>query len=195
MYCNRQMPTGRIHDRITLTCLPLVGGMSLWLCRSSSVTLSLCSGFLFSGLMFGPDLDIYSLQFKRWGPLKVIWLPYQKGLRHRSWLSHGPIVGTVLRLGYLGVWLGLVGGAVALLVHLVWGLPWDGVQALSWGRRVAQAYQQEGLALLVGLELGAMSHALSDGVSSAFKSARRSKRPLTPGRRNHRRRRKGCHKG
>lgn len=164
------MPTGRTHDRITIACLPVLGGVSMWLSHSSSLTLSLCTGFLFSGLMFGPDLDIDSLQFKRWGPLKVIWLPYQNSMRHRSWLSHGPIVGTTLRLIYLWLWIVLLGGSIALLLERAGGLPWEIHQTLILAQQQVQPYGQEGLAGLVGLELGAMSHSLSDWITSAFKS-------------------------
>ena len=182
------MPTGRTHDRITLTCLPVLGGTSLWLSQSSSLTLSLCGGFLFSGLMFGPDLDIYSLQFKRWGPLKVIWRPYQHSLRHRSWLSHGPIVGTGLRLIYLGLWLTLIGGGIAGVVQICWGWPWDADQVLNWLYREGQQYDGEGLALLAGLELGAMSHSLSDWLGSTLKAMLKLFSPAKPEKSQRRRR-------
>ena len=57
--------------------------------------------------MLGPDLDIHSIQYRRWGPLRWIWLPYQKALKHRSQLSHGPIIGTAVRVMYLSVWIAL----------------------------------------------------------------------------------------
>ena len=66
------MPSGQIHDRITLWSLPWIVVVSLLVTRNGSLTLILAGGFLFSGLMFGPDLDIHSIQFKRWGILGFI---------------------------------------------------------------------------------------------------------------------------
>ncbi|MFN7414520.1 MAG: metal-binding protein, partial [Dolichospermum sp.] len=91
------MPSGQTHDRITIWSMPVVASITLVSTHSSNMTLLVAGGFMFGGLMFGPDLDIYSRQFQRWGFLRWIWLPYQKSLRHRSFLSHGPIIGTTLR--------------------------------------------------------------------------------------------------
>ncbi len=169
MYCSKQMPTGRTHDQITLQCLPLLGGMSLLLSRSPGITLGLCSAFLFSGFMFGPDLDVFSIQFQRWGLLKVIWLPYQKIVPHRSWLSHGPLIGTTVRLVYLGGWLACGWGLIWAIAHFLLDLTWPWQSGLHWFQKVWQQYPKEGIALLVGLELGAMSHSLSDWLSSLHK--------------------------
>ncbi len=165
------MPSGATHDRITLTCLPLVGGVVLLASRSTSITLSLAGSFLFSGLMFGPDLDIYSVQFKRWGLLRWIWRPYQKGLRHRSWLSHGPIVGTMLRLLYLSLWatlLGMLAFSISIANHwMVWDL--HSIIAVRDNiLRFGLQFSWEIGAALVGLELGAMSHSCSDSLGSAW---------------------------
>jgi uncharacterized metal-binding protein len=173
------MPSGATHDRITLTCLPVASGITLLVSHSASITLSLAGSFLFSGLMFGPDLDIYSVQFRRWGPLRWIWRPYQKGLQHRSWLSHGPIVGTVFRLLYLGFWA-LLFGAIALSFCAAnrW-IAWDWRIAVAARTKLWQAgfeHPWEFWAVLIGLELGAMSHSVSDGLGSAW-SRRTRKRP------------------
>lgn len=165
------MPSGQTHDQITLKTLPFVAVGTLVFSRSASLTLSLSGAFLFSGLMFGPDLDIYSVQYKRWGCLKLMWLPYRKLLRHRSWLSHGPIIGTSLRLIYVGVWLAMS------IILTGWILAWIGGISLDWQGALQQVKQQvtqyvsEGLALLLGLELGAMSHTCSDGIESLYKAA------------------------
>ncbi|MDB9349072.1 metal-binding protein [Nodularia spumigena CS-588/02] len=170
------MPSGGTHDRITLYTLPVIAGVTLWQTRSSNLTLLVASGFMFSGLMFGPDLDIYSRQFQRWGFLRCIWLPYQKKLRHRSVFSHGPIIGTVIRVIYLGFFLALV-----VTVFLVVG-EMLGILALSWQDLVAAlgrslvVYTTEYLALFLGLELGAMSHSLSDWGGSVYKRVQKQGR-------------------
>lgn len=175
------MPSGRTHDRITLWSLPWVGGLSYLLTRSGELTLIVAGSFLFSGLMFGPDLDIYSRQYQRWGVLRWLWLPYRSLLNHRSLLSHGLLVGTGLRLIYLLTVLtpiALLGVAIA---RFLWGLEWDWWQ---WAVRARQLvfgeYLPEAIALLVGLELGAISHAGSDWLVSAYKKKKRKKRRSSP---------------
>jgi uncharacterized metal-binding protein len=163
------MPSGRTHDRITLWALPVVAGVTFWQTRSGNVTLLVAGGFMFGGLMFGPDLDIYSRQYQRWGVLRWIWLPYQKSLRHRSFLSHGPIIGTTLRVVYLS-------SVLAIVAVMIWAVAEKlGNVSVSWqdveetvGRSLF-SYATEFLALFLGLELGAMSHSLSDWGVSAYK--------------------------
>ncbi|MBD2691269.1 metal-binding protein [Anabaena catenula] len=163
------MPSGQTHDRITIWSLPFVAGVTMVSTRSSNMTLLVAGGFMFGGLMFGPDLDIYSRQFQRWGFLRWIWLPYQKSLRHRSFLSHGPIIGTTLRVVYLTSFLVVVGLIVLVVfaklgnVALNWGEVWSGV-----GRSLS-LYYGEFFALFLGFEIGAMSHSLSDWTGSAYK--------------------------
>jgi uncharacterized metal-binding protein len=163
------MPSGHTHDRITLWSLPLVAGLTFGQTQSSNLTLLVSGGFLFGGLMFGPDLDIYSCQYQRWGWLRPIWLPYQKSLRHRSFLSHGPLIGTALRILYLATWIvvfGIFGLAIAEKFGNS-GWNWQEVVLNCW-RSIAQ-YHTELFTVYIGLELGAMSHYLSDWSGSAYK--------------------------
>ena len=158
------MPSGSTHDRITLWSLPVVASCTYALTRSSDRTLIVSGAFLFSGLMFGPDLDIYSVQYKRWGYLRWLWLPYQKTVKHRSLLSHGLIIGTTLRLLYLGAWislLGIFGLGIAQLVGYSWN--WQFL------REFAERSTYSAIALFAGLEIGAISHIVSDRLSTAYK--------------------------
>lgn len=166
------MPSGRTHDRITLWALPLVAGVTFWQTRSGNVTLLVAGGFMFGGLMFGPDLDIYSRQYQRWGFLRWIWLPYQKSLRHRSFLSHGPLIGTTLRVVYLSSLLAVLTFVVLAVADklLNMAVTWQDVER-TMGR--SSSYTTEFLSLFLGLELGAMSHSLSDWGGSAYKRFRK----------------------
>ena len=163
------MSSGKTHDRITFLSLPLIALPTSVITDSSNLTLIVSGAFLFSGLMFGPDLDIYSVQYQRWGKLRWLWLPYQKLLPHRSVWSHGPAIGTTLRLLYF---LGLVAVLAVIpltLAQLIWRLVWQEFpQTLI--QLVWQNYRPETIALVIGLELGAMSHSLADWVSSGSKS-------------------------
>ncbi|MCT7952439.1 metal-binding protein [Ancylothrix sp. C2] len=166
------MPSGRTHDRITLWTLPAITALSFAVTRSPTHTLLVAGGFLFSGLMFGPDLDLHSRPFTRWGLFRWIWIPYQQTLRHRSVFSHGPIIGTVLRVIYLAGWL-------AVFALFVWvagqfaGSPWNWRETSQTLLETLQQYWPECLALFIGLELGAMSHSLSDVTGSAYKRFQR----------------------
>lgn len=174
------MPSGRTHDRITLWSLPLIAGAVGLLTFDVLKMLLVAVGYLLGGLWLSPDLDIHSRPYLRWGPLRWLWLPYRRVMSHRSMLSHGPIVGTVLRLLYLGTWV----GALAVVLVVCWAQyaaperwPQETVVQLNRGLAIASAwlgrYPAEGLVLFLGLELGAMSHSLSDWSGSAWKRWRR----------------------
>ncbi|MBW4459880.1 MAG: metal-binding protein [Nodosilinea sp. WJT8-NPBG4] len=167
------MSSGRTHDRITLWALPLVVLAAFRVTLSGQLTAVVCLGFLLGGWMLGPDLDIHSVQYKRWGWLRWIWLPYRSRIRHRSHWSHGPIIGTVVRVLYLSLWVSVVGLLLVNLLNsaqrtaLSWG---DLANGLSWG---LVTYWPWWLALVVGLELGALSHYVADWISSAAKGKRK----------------------
>jgi len=174
------MPSGRTHDRITLWSLPLIAAATFERTQNASLTLILSGGYLFSGLMFGPDLDIHSQQYKRWGVLRWIWLPYRRSMRHRSVLSHGILIGTLIRVIYLLSW---IVGLLSILL-LLSAIAYSATGELATWTQASQSYatlagntlvrslQQhypEWLALLLGLELGALSHSLSDWIGSRYK--------------------------
>jgi uncharacterized metal-binding protein len=170
------MAAGLTHDRITKICLPLVAGGGWILTRSGELTLGLAASFLFSGLMFGPDLDIQSVQTQRWRWFQWLWQPYRKLVPHRSLLSHGPILGTLGRVLYLGSWVALV------LTIGYFSRRWLGFslqqeqQFLLQSRKWAIDHTPLLWTMLIGLELGAMSHYLADLISSAFKKGRGSRK-------------------
>jgi uncharacterized metal-binding protein len=178
------MPSGRTHDRITLWILPLLAGATFGLTQRPELTILITAGFLFGGLMFGPDLDIHSTQYKRWGGLRWIWLPYRQAMHHRSLLSHGLVIGTLGRVLYLAIWLGL--GLHLGLIAVAIGhhclnprVDWP-MFALQSSQTITQTtltaiYQHplESLAALIGLELGAMSHIMADTIGSSYKRWRR----------------------
>lgn len=150
--------------------------LAFCLTQRMGLTILVCLGFLFGGWMFGPDLDIHSVQYKRWGWLRWIWLPYRHSMRHRSPYSHAPIIGTIGRVLYFSFWVALASLVMVDLLNamertaLTWG---DLGNGLAWGLR---RYWQEWLAFLVGLELGALSHYSSDWLVSSIKSTLKHKR-------------------
>ena len=164
------MPSGIAHDRITLWSLPWIASIGYGLTKNGELSLILAGGFLFSGLMFGPDLDIYSVQYKRWGFIRGIWIPYRHLFRHRSFFSHGLIVGTVIRVLYLFVIIATIAIIAVGIAQAMWGFYWNWRQfVFSQFDLLTHKYLKETIALFLGLELGAMSHSLSDLVSSKRK--------------------------
>ncbi len=179
------MPLGSTHDRITLWTLPAITlGIGL-LTRDAGITLAVSSAYLFSGLMFSGDLDIRSRQYQRWLGLRWIWLPYRRGMRHRSLWSHGPIVGTVLRVIYLGLWISLVTLGILGLGHGLRFWEWTPQIWIRWLRNQILLHGEILLWIGIGLELGSTNHSLSDWTISSWKRWRRSVKraqaqPLSP---------------
>ncbi len=120
---------------------------------------------LVSGLLFSCDLDIDSLEYKRWGPLRIIWWPYKEAVPHRSWISHGLIVGPLLRLAYFGL---IVYALLWLILHAV-------DRADLWrslGRLAAATLQQnsgQSYAFLLGFVLGGAAHSIPDWITTGTK--------------------------
>jgi uncharacterized metal-binding protein len=167
------MPWGSTHDRLILWTAPGITLAAALLGNSAAVALAVGSAYLFSGLMFSGDLDTDSRQYRRWLFLRWIWLPYRRWLRHRSFWSHGPLVGTALRLLYLGLWVTGVGLTAAWLgSHLGWW-PWQpGIwrdNLWQWLQAHAETLGWVGL----GLELGSVNHSLSDCLVSRWRRWRK----------------------
>ena len=94
------MASGLEHDK---SIKQFAGPFALLISLLLGIQSGLISGttFLIGGLWLSPDLDTYSVALKRWGILQGLWWPYQKIIPHRSIFSHGPFVGTTLRVSYL----------------------------------------------------------------------------------------------
>jgi uncharacterized metal-binding protein len=149
--------------------LPLVAGGTLYATHRADLAFWVSGGFLFSGLIFGPDLDLYSFHYKRWGMLRWLWQPYQKAIKHRSIWSHGPIVGTIGRIVYLSLWLALAGWLAVPIVRTCGGQTFTEEQLLAMVRQSIERDRAIYITLFCGLELGAMSHYMSDWLVSRFK--------------------------
>ncbi|RZM78946.1 metal-binding protein [Leptolyngbya iicbica] len=182
------MPSGKTHDRVTVWLTPWVGLGAMLVTERWLYTSLVVMGFVFAGFMFGPDLDIHSVQTKRWGRMGWLWWPYRRRVRHRSWLSHGFLAGSIGRCLYL---------LVAILLLILFGLQITntaGHTTVTWndlGRMTGQIlvdYWRLWVAIAIGIELGAMSHYTADEWVSSWKRARRSAVPKK--RRSRKRRRR-----
>ena len=125
------MASGRAHDRATLLFSALLGVSAavIWGLDTGLVAAAAC---VIGGLWLSPDLDTHSNALRRWGPLRGLWCPYRRLIPHRSLWSHGPLIGTALRL------MLLLGWWVVLSLLIGWptnaGLP----QLVSWLKQRVQ---------------------------------------------------------
>lgn len=112
------MPNGATHAKATVALAIAGGFLSYQLGHSGLHALAFTGGAL-AGLVLTPDLDVdrgcisYEIVRQSAGRpagwlWKTYWRPYGKLIRHRSKLSHLPLVGTALRLAYLAVLPALV---------------------------------------------------------------------------------------
>ncbi|MBM5807168.1 MAG: hypothetical protein FJ056_05675 [Cyanobacteria bacterium M_surface_10_m2_179] len=150
------MASGQQHDRATwLLALPfgLIWGPWLGLAGITAGTLA----FLIGGLWLSPDLDTRSNPSRRWGPLRLLWWPYRGLLRHRSLLSHSPVLGSAGRLVYLASLITALSG----LLH-----PWGAPSPVQLGHSLQVLWQEQRslcLAVLIGVEASAWLHLIQDG--------------------------------
>jgi uncharacterized metal-binding protein len=169
------VPSGRTHDRITLALAPPTFGLA-WLATGSVPVAAIATAaMLAGGLMFGPDLDIDSKQYRRWGPLRWLWLPYRGFIKHRSRLSHGILFGTAIRVVYFLAVVGVVlTAAIAARELYLYRAPLEPGLALGGAERVwavvAGVEPVYHLAAFAGLWVGAASHTLADVVGSTLKA-------------------------
>ena len=140
------MPDGRTHDKITSITTPIVGVVSYIVTKDIKTTAILMSTYLFASLMFNGDLDMPSKPFNRWWLFKMIWIPYQIMFNHRSIFTHGLVIGTVVRILYLGIIPFIIlflKGNLDILLNI-------NLQII--------------FLILIGLELGSAIHTISDKV-------------------------------
>ncbi|MEB3360569.1 MAG: metal-binding protein [Synechococcaceae cyanobacterium] len=150
------MASGRSHDRATgLLAIPF--GLLWWPALGPLGFAIAGSAFLLGGLWLSPDLDVLSRSSRRWGPLGLLWWPYRRVLRHRSLLSHSPLLGSGLRLVWLSAWMLLL----VLVLEPIGLLSLR--QVLEVGQWMWQQQRPLLLAALVGIEASSWLHLLQDG--------------------------------
>ena len=153
---NQPVASGREHDRATcLLALPAGLLVGPWLGWSGAAAAALA--FLLGGLWLSPDLDTQSRPTARWGVLTGLWWPYRRLLRHRSLLSHSPLLGSAGRLAYLA--------AAALLLLLLLHPLGAPAPAVLWrqGQRLWLEHRTPLLGALLGLEASSWLHLIQDG--------------------------------
>lgn len=165
------MPDARTHDLITVLAGFSLVPVSYLLTPDHSllVAITVASGCWISGLLFSCDLDIDSREYRRWGLLRVVWWPYKEAVPHRSWLSHGLVIGPLLRLAYFAA---LVYG----LVFTITMLSGNAATLRAVERSIAIVLRDHAAvvyAFLIGFVLGGAAHSIPDWFSTGAKRAYR----------------------
>lgn len=172
------MPSGNTHDAITMILALPVLVVGYFASGDPKLAAVVAVGFIFGGLMFGPDLDTVSKQYSRWSFLKLLWFPYRNFFRHRSRWSHGLIFGTLLRVVYF---MGIATCAVFLVTYVYTAytggeLPgiWDFARVWAHVRTYADSALgvNGAVALFIGMWVGAASHTFTDLAGTYIKTGR-----------------------
>jgi len=74
-------------------------------------------GAYYGGTLGSPDLDIPSMPYNSWKKLRLLWLPWQILVKHRSPLSHWPILGSISSATYLLLLISILVGIFMLLAN------------------------------------------------------------------------------
>jgi uncharacterized metal-binding protein len=139
-------------------CLPIGLLMGWWLGWMNGAMTAIA--VIVGGLWLSPDLDVRSTALRRWGVLGGIWWPYRRLLRHRSLLSHGPLIGMALRLAWLSALLLLIWTTAAWLSAAVIPSP---SQTLPGLVTTLKQHPKPLISVLVGLEGSVWLHLILDG--------------------------------
>ena len=168
------MPNGPTHDFITVVSAaaiaPVVLNAALPDNNPTNVVVLLGS-YLASGLLFSPDLDLRSAPYRRWRMLRFVWLPYQKLVPHRSWISHSFFFGPLLRILYFTAVMAALTFIVLALINALVPIDPTGTFLSAAGeiRTWLQAHPWVIAYAAAGFVLGGASHTLADSTWSWIK--------------------------
>src|SRR3990167_3693586 len=127
------MPSGKIHS-ITNIVVGLSGFATMLLLSRGVEEISGISTGAVIGILLSPDLDVdngniadYMIKRYTGGIVEtawtMLWTVYRKAFKHRSFLSHFPLVSTIIRIAYLG----------ALYLLIATPLHWlSGIVRIDW---------------------------------------------------------------
>ena len=150
------MSSHKTHDNVNTFCaLSLLG---FGIITRSSDTIYTAVGLGIGTIWLSPDLDLeQSYPSKRFGPLKLLLKPYRMLCgHHRSWVSHTPILSSLIRVLYC---------LSPLVIYSIF------TQDDLW--LVKLIYSPSFFWVLIGLEIATDLHLFLDFQYSYFKKIRR----------------------
>lgn len=128
------MPSGRVHACLTVLAAGGILTAGSLVDLPTPTVIAMTSGCL-AGLLITPDLDVdvpvnsHTVVRRHAGLLpwlawRLLWLPYAKTIPHRHWLSHAPVIGTLIRVAYMS--------AVIWLILTLLGIPFPWHSPPGW---------------------------------------------------------------
>lgn len=142
------MPDGRTHAKFTALTAVAVMALAATVDATSSQVVSVGAGALL-GLLIHPDLDQAESRRDLWS---MVWYPYGLVVKHRSWVSHAPLISTVIRIGY-----------IISIIYVAW---WLLVPRFPWLSNIPN-WEYEWI--LAGLAMADFVHIVLDVVVSGIK--------------------------
>ncbi len=94
--------THRVFNYLTFLVISVLLFKSQVVITDMRLFLALGIGFYIGTDFITPDLDIESTAIKRWGRLKIIWLPYKWLFKHGQ-SSHNILYGAIVRVAYFSI--------------------------------------------------------------------------------------------
>lgn len=168
------MPNVRTHDTINMISAA-VGNAAYFAFApkpEGELAILFTGAYLFAGYACAGDLDLDSTEYRRWGRFRFLWWPYKKMIPHRSRISHGLLLGGVVRALYLAVVCTLLFWVLFWLISRL-GLHIDASQTTraQWQSVLdfARARPDWTVALLGGFILAGTTHSLADSISTWLK--------------------------
>ncbi len=161
------MPDGKTHDIITVVTAVAADGLYAQRAASPDFTAAalFTVAFVAAGFACAGDLDLDSREYRRWGPLRILWWPYRMLVPHRSRVSHGLFLGGLIRALYLGASISLLAWIVLTAAHRI-GMSTDPDREIrrDWHSLFgfAQVHPQWAGALFLGFVLAGTAHSLAD---------------------------------
>lgn len=126
------MASGAVHKQSNIATGIFLSVTSYIIFMREDITLGAAIGSLV-GTIATPDLDLVvpSNFFSRLPIINFLWMclwwPYKKMVRHRSFISHSPLVSTIIRLLYMTVWFVAFGAMFGINFGII--LDW---MVLNW---------------------------------------------------------------
>ncbi|MGA7732930.1 MAG: metal-binding protein [Chloroflexia bacterium] len=168
------MPNGPTHDFITVVSAAAIAPLVLNTAlpdNNPTNSVVLLGSYLASGLLFSPDLDLRSAPYRRWRMLRFVWLPYQKLVPHRSWISHSFFFGPLLRILYFAIVMSALTFLILAVINAL--VPIDPTGTfLSTAAQVRAWIETHPWVIAysaAGFVLGGASHTLADSIWSWIK--------------------------
>jgi uncharacterized metal-binding protein len=137
----KDIPSGKVHSALTLsTASGVLAPHFIWMAGGNPF--NYLAGCLI-GIMVMPDMDvdrgnISDAYIRKVFPpaqwlWRILWTPYSVTVPHRHFISHFPIVGTLLRIGYIFLIVNILIWIIGLFsdtVSFVWFWDWSFVLGL-----------------------------------------------------------------